>query len=542
MFQPVEAPPDVVTEFGGLEVTTSSTALQALTDAVIYLANYPFECAEQVSSRLLGIAALRDILEAFDAEGLPPMDELLARVNKDIRRLKGLQNGDGGFGLWRNNGESWPYASTHSTYALAVAKEKGFQVPENLLANARWYLRGMEGHTAGWLCRICRRHVIAYATHVLYRLGEKRPDVARRILAERGLDGMTKESLGWVLPVLKGDPWQKKIIRYLSNKVNETAATASFAIGYHDGDYLVFRSSRVADAVILDGWMEAQPRSDLIPKLMRGLLGHRVRGRWNNTQENVFVLLALDRYFAKYEKTKPDFVARAWLGDEFAGSHVFKGRTTERHLINIPMDLLAKGDGKHRLALGKEGPGRMYYRIGMRYAPTDLDLDPADHGFTVTRRYEAIDDDGDVSRDPKGTWHIRAGSRVRVKLEMVAPSRRYHVALIDPLPAGLEPLNPALKTTGSIPRDTKEDDDGEGFFWWWRGPWFEHQNFRDERVEAFASLLWDGVHKYSYVARATTPGEYVAAPSRAEEMYHPETFGRSGTDRVIVEAESRLVD
>ena len=38
--------------FGGLELTTSSTALQALTDAVLYLVAYPFECAEQLSSRV----------------------------------------------------------------------------------------------------------------------------------------------------------------------------------------------------------------------------------------------------------------------------------------------------------------------------------------------------------------------------------------------------------------------------------------------------------------------------------------------------------
>ena len=57
---------------------------------------------------------------------------------------------------------------------------------------------------------------------------------------------------------------------------------------------------------------------------------------------------------------------------------------------------------------------------------------------------------------------------------------------------------------------------------------------RDERVEAFASLLWAGVHEYSYVATATTPGQFVVPPAKAEEMYAPETFGRSGSDRVIV--------
>jgi uncharacterized protein YfaS (alpha-2-macroglobulin family) len=58
---------------------------------------------------------------------------------------------------------------------------------------------------------------------------------------------------------------------------------------------------------------------------------------------------------------------------------------------------------------------------------------------------------------------------------------------------------------------------------------------RDERVEAFASLLWEGVHTYEYIARATTPGNFVVPPTKAEEMYMPETFGRAASDRVIVE-------
>ena len=58
---------------------------------------------------------------------------------------------------------------------------------------------------------------------------------------------------------------------------------------------------------------------------------------------------------------------------------------------------------------------------------------------------------------------------------------------------------------------------------------------RDERVEAFASLLYDGVWDYTYVAKATTPGVYVVPPPKAEEMYSPETFGRGAGDRMIVE-------
>jgi alpha-2-macroglobulin len=109
---------------------------------------------------------------------------------------------------------------------------------------------------------------------------------------------------------------------------------------------------------------------------------------------------------------------------------------------------------------------------------------------------------------------------------MVAPARRYHVALVNPLPAGLEPLNPLLATTQSIPRDPDDDPDSPqtcrgakgtshargprgSMLWWWSRAWYEQQNLL-ERVEAFASRLWDGVYSYTYVARATTRGEFVA--------------------------------
>ena len=64
---------------------------------------------------------------------------------------------------------------------------------------------------------------------------------------------------------------------------------------------------------------------------------------------------------------------------------------------------------------------------------------------------------------------------------------------------------------------------------------FEHQNMRDERVEAFASILAAGVHQYVYVARATTRGRFVVPPAHTEEMYAPEIFGRSAADIVVVE-------
>ena len=230
-------------------------------------------------------------------------------------------------------------------------------------------------------------------------------------------------------------------------------------------------------------------------------------------------------------------MARIWLGSTYAGEHTYQGYSTERHETAIPMAYLTDpnlgGGQTQNLVLSKEGTGRLYYRLGLRYAPTDLSLPPLDMGFVVQRSYEGVDHPEDVSRDENGAWHIKAGARVRVRIQLVADNRRYHVALVDPLPAGLEIVNPALAVSGSVPQDPNSSSYRYG--WWWWGTWYEHQNMRDERAEAFTSLLWDGVYEYTYIARATTPGTFVVPPSKAEEMYSPEVFGRSAGDIVIIE-------
>jgi alpha-2-macroglobulin len=319
--------------------------------------------------------------------------------------------------------------------------------------------------------------------------------------------------------------------RIVGNRVVETPAAANFTNRYDDQNYLLLGSDRRTDAILLDALIQDDPQLDLIPKLVNGLLAHRTQGRWGSTQENVFVLLSLDRYFNTFEAQEPDFAARLWLGDGYAGEHVYSGRTTDYQVTSVPMRYL-QDEKPGSITISKEGDGRLYYRLGLKYAPSDLQLDPLDMGFVVQRVYEAVDDPADVTQDSDGTWHVKAGARVRVRLTMVADNRRYHVALSDPLPAGLEILNPALAVTGSIPQDPSSPDYRYG--WWWWGTWFNHQNLRDERAEAFTPLLWEGVYTYTYLARATTPGTFIVPPAKAEEMYSPEVFGRTGSDIVVV--------
>jgi uncharacterized protein YfaS (alpha-2-macroglobulin family) len=547
--QPLVPPEGVIADYGGLEIDTSSTAVQALTDAVLYLEEYEYQSSDGYASRIMAVAALRDVLDAFDAAGLPPTAELEAGVASDISRLIALQNDDGGFPYWQRGRESIPWNSVQATHALVLARDAEYTVSADALDRALAVIADIDAHIPGDYPLELRRTIRAYALYVLNEAGAPDPSAADELFREAG-DDLALDALAWIWPSIDDPDLRTLIERRFANSVVETPGGATFATGYGEDAYLIAHSERRSDGVILDALITEQPDSDLIPKVVSGLLSQRVNGHWNNAQENSFILLAMHRYFETFEATDPAFVARTWLGPTYIAESEFAGRTTEQASTLVPMsDLLEltatptlspnpDATAGPLLIMAKDGEGRLYYRLGLEYAPSDLRLDARDEGFVVERSYEPIGDDDTVRRNDDGSWEIDAGATVRVRVTMVADARRTNVALVDPLPAGLEPLNPSLAVTSTIPPE-EIDESGDGpvenqpRFWWWN--WFEHQNLRDDRAEAFTTYLDGGTYEYSYVARATTPGTYVVPPTRAEEMYAPEVFGRSATDTVVID-------
>jgi hypothetical protein len=528
------APSGVIPQFGGLEITTSSTAVQALTDAVISVTDYPYESSDALASQILTISALRPVLDSFDAEGLPAPAKLDAAVNKAIEQLVALQNDDGGWSWWRRYERSEAFNSGQVMHALVMARQAGFTVPTGTFDRGLQFLQNVEGSFPAEIDEVTAAGLSAYALYVRNLAGDTDTGKAEGLF-NTARDYIQPDAVAWLWPSIDDSALRAEIERLFRNAVVETAGAANFTTSYGDGAYMILSSDRRADGIILDAFITEQPTSDLIPKVVTGLLGSRVKGKWSNIQENTFILLALRNYFETFEAQTPEFVARAWLGQQYAGEQAFSGRQVDRATIAIPTDeLISAGDSQ--IVLSKDGAGRLYYRLALRYAPDDLTVDPLDRGFVVQRSYEGVDDPADVVRNADGTWTFKAGARVRVTLTMVAESQRNQVALVDPLPAGLEILNTDLPITQELPPPAP----GEGDVvplpadrWWW-GTWWNHTNQRDDRAEAFAYLLPAGTYSYSYVARATTPGTFVVPPTRAEEMYAPETFGRAASDTVTI--------
>ncbi|MCP3972860.1 MAG: hypothetical protein GY720_00035, partial [bacterium] len=281
---------DVFPQFGGLEINTSSTALQALTDAVLYVSKYRYQSSDALASRILTVAALRDVLDAFDADGLPSAAVLTAAVADDLEALQALQNDDGGFPYWRLWRESVPFNTVHVVHALTEAKSAGYDVDQGVLANGLQYLTDIESHYPGNYSQRVRDTISAYALHVRMQAGHT--DSAKATQLYRQADNLGLDAIAWLWPVIDDTAIGSEILRLLTNRATETAGSATFTTSYGDDAYLLFHSDRRTDGIILDALVAEAPESDLIPKVVAGLLGNQVRGRWSNISENAFILLA----------------------------------------------------------------------------------------------------------------------------------------------------------------------------------------------------------------------------------------------------------
>jgi alpha-2-macroglobulin len=92
-----------------------------------------------------GVAALRDVLTAFEAEGLPSPEEMEAQCQQDIERLRGMQNGG-----WRlpllAAGRLDPLQHHPRGPRPAASRAKGFAVPGDESNSVLDYLRQIESH------------------------------------------------------------------------------------------------------------------------------------------------------------------------------------------------------------------------------------------------------------------------------------------------------------------------------------------------------------------------------------------------------------
>jgi alpha-2-macroglobulin len=534
--------PDV----GQLDISVASTALVGLGAGVDQLVHYPYGCTEQLSSMLIPLVPLRDLAKDFK---IPLPLDLNKVVPRTVAEIVSRQRGDGGFGLWPNSTESYPWVGAYALFVLSQAKLHGIAVPQAVFDRGKDYLRRYLAETSEHEYRL---PTLAFVLDVLSDMGAPDAGYQQKLFERRKELPLFAKAL--LLHAIAGSKGQRTLADALVPELENALRIENDAafVGENTGDeYAVLMDSQARTAaLVLRALLTVKPNHPLAAELARGLLIQRVDGTWRSTQETAYALLALDAYRKAQEKAVPDFQVKALLGQASVLDAEFRARTLSAEQARISIGKVA-GTKNASLVFEKRGPGTLFYQARLRYARRTLPTDTLDQGFFVQKGLRPVTPEGLpqalASIADTTAARFRGGDLVIADLVIVTPSPRDFVVVDDPLPAGFEAVDSHLATTSSAldvgggdgygscadcdPQEARDElAAGRTFF-----EGYSRRELRDDRVLFFVDHMAAGMYHYRYLARASTLGKFVLPSTRVEEMYTPETFGRNGASLVSVE-------
>ena len=549
----LSTPAGVRPDVGGLEVTMASTVLGGYGEAMRQLVDYPYGCLEQMSSRLVPFVALRELHGVFKLPWRPESargwvgEDAIARwgttdpdevAAKTVKAIEALQHHDGGYGYWSSDSCSSPHGSAYAVLALGRAAEVGYPVDRDGLRRGQQFLAKVAAGsvaTCSWWSREVDPGTRAFAVYALARTRAPQASSASALFARRAeLPFYGKAMLADALWVGGGD---RAAAKALTTDLLDRAKETSGTLHLEEMSGVSYQSDWSSDlrttAIALQTLVNVMPDHPYVGKMARYLVQTRgPDGRYKTTQESAFALMALTEVVRTREKDSPDFVARVLIGGKQVADSEFRGRSMEVRRTVLPMKELPKLGKSAAFEFLRDGKaGMLSYTAVLRYAPAEMPRTALERGLVVQRWIEPYSGGGQLQA-------VKAGELVRIKVRVGTPAARTNVALEIPFPAGLEAVDTTLATTARLSRgepsaDTETDEMQDareaGVPAWVLGFWnpFNHTELRDDRALFFSNELPPGVHTVSVVARATTPGDYLLVPARAEAMYAPEVFGRS---------------
>jgi hypothetical protein len=525
-------------DVGGLELRLSSTALVGLDGGFEQLFDYPYGCTEQLVSRLLPLVSLRDLARAYQ---IPLPVDTDRRIEDAVAKILTAQKSGGGFGFWPESPRMSDWITAYALWGLVEAKRAGVRVPAKAIDEAMAYLRGaLEQDTPDE--RSERAFVVDIVAMVEIALGGRvSAPIQKKIAAifeNRGdLSLPSRAMLAHAMAIAGLDaPSRERIGAELEGHIRLDGPLARAVTSVKRASVELLDSDARTTALVLRALVANKPAHPMASRLARGLVADRRGGAWRSTQETIWALIALDQYRRAQEPAPPDFKARALLGGAEVLSGLFqKGSPLEVKRAVEPSSIFNAQDPS--LAFSAEGKGTLFYEARLRYARKELPARPLERGFFIQKTLRAVTPEGltnALASSPlTGQTTFRTGDLVLADVIVMTPSPRRFVAIDDPLPAGLEPVDTGLASAseylaGALASADWDDSKGPYLSAWAR------EELRDDRALFFLDQMPAGMYRFRYLARAISPGSFVMPSSKAEEMYAPEVFGRSGAGKVTI--------
>jgi len=458
-----------------LDTRPESRLLPALDDLI----DYPYGCAEQITSRAVGLLACRTLLRDLREDRALEAETYFAEA---VDRLLALQTPEGGIAIWPGDPAPDRAVSVYVLDLLVAASERGIDVPRAPVDRlAAWVLRAL--HDANDTAFRC------WAVDALSRHGTAVGSWASR-LSELPLSPEDRVRLASVRARAGDRAGAMALLDGGGTEATETPAREASGL---------FRSAMRLRALELRARLEADPGDPRVASLAEALMVAVLRPSALTTHEKAHVLLALGGYFEAFANERPEGAATVRV---FGEVHRVDGR------VVIPIDPSAPAPW----VLESDRPVLAVVEMsGIRPAEAIADAG----GLTLARAVIDVDTGG-------GATAFRRGGIYEVRIEGIAKNPIDNLLLTDTLPGGFEidPVTLDERLSKGKGRGRRGADSSEtGAIPGVRTP--SHVEIRDDRVLLFDDRTVEGTFTYVYRMRAVFPGGYVWPAGVAEALYDP---------------------
>ena len=564
----LQFPADMMPNVGEVSVTLAPSVLGNLDGAMRYVRDYPYLCWEQRLTKALMAANYLKLRGYLAADLEWPEAKSLPQTFLDD--ASSFQAPNGGMAFWTpDDARVSPYLSAATALAFNRLRAAGYSVPADVEKHLDEYLQALlRSNTAPTF--YSEGMVSSVRAVALQALAERNParladpqrneksaprlqvslaDLQRyeKYAPQMDLFGLAAY-LDAAVHVNGADGLARSLAGQILSHADQSGGKFQFSETWDDGYFQLLGTPMRSNCAILSAFLHygetpqgAALVGDVPFKLVRAITQTRgARDHWENTQENVFCTSALAEYAALYEKDTPALKATVALDGAAIGSAQFKELRDPPALVRRDNDA-AEAGRKATLHIDREGTGRLYYATRLSYSLKDQAATETNAGIEVHREYS-------VQRE--GRWQLLAspltvkrGELVRVDVYLSLAAARHFVVVDDPVPGGLEPVNRELATASTVDADATEFQAAGGSLWFKYSDWseygialwsFYHRELKHEAARFYADYLPAGHYHLSYGAQAMAEGQFSASPTKAEEMYDPDVYGKGLPVQVAV--------
>lgn len=461
-------------EFATREASLSWLPMGMAKGLNFFLKTFPYGCSEQLVS-----AAWPFLYPEFQKEFSFTRQETEQAVNRIISILQARAKSDKSIGIWTALSESDPWITTYSAHFLTDARSKGYYVPDTFMSNTMDALRTIarSGGTSSW-----NLDTRAYAIYVLTLNGQVTTSFVETLKRDIAAAGRNADT-GLAALYLAGTQALLKLDLEASIQLGKAVKQMA-----RQGDWRYMDSLGYSSIYLNITARHFPRRLNEVQEELLASMADQLSGQQYTTHSANLALMAIDAYLTAAPALDS---ARITISEILADKSTRALAPQGERLVTTPFSRDATA-----LALQNRERLHLFWQVTQAGFDREVPKTETKNGIEVYREY--MDSSG------RRITTAAVGDVVTVKLNFrsLTGSPVYDVALVDLLPAGLEPDTQSIRTGGS----------GSA----WRPAYVD---IREDRIVVFGTVD-TRLGSFTYQTRAVNAGRFTVPPLFAEALYN----------------------